>query len=237
MCVSFAKALHFFSTSAIPSTSAKVSSIDNWRVCISHRYCVRYLYIHLTLPDERPSKLSKGVVAINNGLRALLYFKRYLDSRIDFCMFAALSLMAYIGSDRVCRLSCSIMLSKRNAIVEPRCLSGKCLKYHIEICAIELIWFESKQTRMSTKGNLMKGVQLCITHSLSRKESVRQMKEWEALEVQRSVVNAMDIRSALTARRIAATSFLTLSDFPVAIRLRVVGCLTFTRLLSVVTHF
>ena len=65
------------------------------------------------------------------------YCVRYLDSRMDFCMFEALSLMAYIGSDRVCNFNCSIMLSKRRAIVEPRCLSGKCLNYHIEICVIQ----------------------------------------------------------------------------------------------------
>ena len=33
------------------------------------------IFVHLTLPDERASKLSKLVVAINSGLKALLYFK------------------------------------------------------------------------------------------------------------------------------------------------------------------
>ena len=50
---------------------------------------------------------------------------------------------------RACSLNRSIILSKRRAIVEPRCLSRKHLKYQIEIWAIELIWLESRQTSFS----------------------------------------------------------------------------------------
>ena len=100
-------------------------------------------------------------------------------------MLEALSLTAYIGRGKECRFRRSIMLSRRRAIEDPKCRSGKCLGSKVEnISCINLF---KDQTRIIYQSNLTKGTQLCINQSLSMNVSVKLMKESEARDVHRSV--------------------------------------------------